>query len=144
MTTIYVACVIVMWLAGANATHYDLYRDMIYDITVVEEQTEICDLDEVGKTTAIYVVGLNDEEESEPSDTLLLERRWNFDCVLGEHDGRVGLADFGEFVTAFNTSNGGLCDFSIEGIVGLYEYGQFIQEFGTCNDGTIMIDCGDL
>ena len=141
MSILYAICVFVFWDPASNATHYDLYRDMIYSQTVTEPTEEIC-REAYYTPVTIHVVGLNETEgvESQPSDPLIVEWRWDFDC---NDDEIVSFTDFGFFIDAFGKPNGGICDMNADqkGNVGYADFGLFLQAWGTCNDGFKEVEC---
>ncbi len=137
ITTLMVACAIVAWEPGENALEHDVYEDMIYEFTTKEPEMEICRLD-YDREYTYYVVGVKDDSESVPSETLTV--KWVFDFDTDDNE-IVNFADFGAFVAAFGTTDPRF-DADDNGTVGFSDFGKFIQRFGECNEGQrVVVPC---
>lgn len=139
-TLLYAACAWLAWTPAENATHYDVYEDLIYSTTVIDPTVEVCRL-AYYQPVVYHVVGLNDaEEESPPSDSLEVEWVWDFDAVGTPV---VGFADFGQFANAFGSSNPDF-DADEDGVIGMADFGLFASRWGECNDGQKVVPCSEV
>ncbi len=136
ITTLMVACAMVMWEPGENAVVHDVYEEMIFSFTALEPEMQVC-RPAYQVPVTYYVVGVRDEDEGEPSDMLTVEWVPDFDV---DDDGVVGFADFGDFVAAFGTTDPRF-DADGNGSVGFSDFGKFVQRFGECNDGQRVVPC---
>ncbi len=137
ITTLIVACALVVWEPGAGAVEHDVYEDMIFSFTALQPEMQVCWLSYHVPVT-YYVVGIKDDKESVPSDTLTVEWVQNVDW---DDDGVVGMADFGLFVAAYGGSDPAY-DLDGNGSVGFSDLGVFVPRFGECNSGVVVLPCG--
>jgi hypothetical protein len=132
--------------AVENATHYDLFVDSQYEVTLEADDydsehdgyvTEICRPYYYTDIAYSYTAG-NEHGESEMSPTLTLQWVWDFDY---DDDGVVGWSDYGVFAQDFGTYNERS---NADGLraVGYSDFGLFVPRFGECNSGVKVVPCG--
>ncbi len=140
MTNIIAAAACGVWLAWTPATgalEYDVYEDMIFAVTVMEPEVEICRII-YDDPILFHVVGIDGDKEGTPSDTL--EAQW-IRWPDWDDNGSIGFPDFGLFVPEFGGSNP---DFDLDGNgnVGFTDFGLFVRSYGMCTTGIVAVPCG--
>ena len=108
---------------GANGALQDGYYQLTIDGTKIHRGSQTLDVNQDGTGGDSYVLG-DDEVD-------------NFFALYGDTngDGLVGVAEFGQFRTAFGKLTGQpgyspLFDFEGDGVVGVADFGQFRSRFG--------------